>query len=405
VRIWRRLIAAGGSTLLLAAIAACGGNTAGGGAATPGATASGTGATTANGKCAPSVLKTLQARLDSYRRVPVFVPPGPAFNISKARGKVIFNIPLLSTDVFNQIVDQAEAQAAKVAGLKFIEYANQGQPSQWVAGMNQAIAQKVSLIILEGSPDPRLLGPQLKQAKQAGIPVISTHFFDTSAVQQQLQQLGDLSAIVPANHYLGSGTLKADYAIVASKCNVNALLLSASDVQPTSPGISARFEAELKKWCPNTCSGTVISYPFSQWATQAQTAMQTALTQNRSINFIAPSFDQGAIYARAAIVAAGAQNRVKIIAYNGSAPVMQMIANKQSVVVDIGEPYFWLGWANIDQALRVLSGAKPVSNENTPLRLFDATNIQQAGNPVSQLKGYGPPSIFENGYKKLWGIR
>ena len=24
--------------------------------------------------------------------------------------------------------------------------------------------------------------------------------------------------------------------------------------------------------------------------------------------------------------------------------------------------------------------------------------------PVSQTKGYGPTSIFMNGYKKLWGI-
>lgn len=362
-------------------------------------------ATLADGKCAPGVLKTLNARLDSYRKVPKFVAPGPAFDASKAKGKTVFNIPLFSSDVFNQLVDQATAEAAKVAGLKFVQYSNQGQPSQWVAGINQAIAQKVDLIILEGSPDPRLLGPQIAQAKKAGIPVISTHLFDTSVVKQQLKQLPNLAAIVPANHYTGSGTLTADYAIVASNCNVNALVLSAADVQPTSPGIDARFKAELAKWCPKTCKATVISTPFRDWPTKAQTAMQTAMTRDKTINYIAPNFDQGAIYARAAIVAAGADSRTKIVAYNGSAPVMQMIADKKSVVVDFGEPYFWLGYANIDQALRVLSGVKPTTNGHTPLRLFDAKNIHEAGNPVDQLKGYGPTSTFKNGYKKLWGIR
>jgi ribose transport system substrate-binding protein len=354
--------------------------------------------------CPNGVLSTLTKRLNSYRGVPKFVPPGPAFDASKARGKTIFNVPLLSTDTFNQIVDKAEAAAAKTAGLKFVQYTNQGSPAQWVAGVNQGIAQKADLILLEGSPDPRLLGPQLAAAKQAGIPVISTHLFDTSVVNQQLQALPNLSAIVPANHYLGSGTLTADYAIVSSKCNVNAILLEATDVQPTSPGIDARFTAELKKWCPSTCKASVVASPFSEWATKAQAQMQSAMTKDSAINFIAPNYDQGAVYARAAIIAAGAQNRVKIVAYNGSAPIMQMIQDKKSVIVDIGEPYYWLGYANIDQALRVLTGTKPLTNERTPLRLWDASNVDQAGKPVSQTKGYGPSSAFVNGYKKLWGI-
>jgi ABC-type sugar transport system substrate-binding protein len=39
--------------------------------------------------------------------------------------------------------------------VKLIQFNNEGTPAQWVNGMNQAIAQKVDLIILEGSPDPR----------------------------------------------------------------------------------------------------------------------------------------------------------------------------------------------------------------------------------------------------------
>jgi len=354
--------------------------------------------------CGKGVLSTLTKRLNSYRGAPKFVPPGPAFNISKARGKTIFNIPLFSGDTFNQTVDKAEADAAKVAGLKFVEYANQGTPAEWVAGVNQGIAQKADLIILEGGPDPRALAPQLAAAKKAGIPVINTHTYDTSIVKQQLKELPNLTASVPANFYLGSGTLTADYAMVSSNCNVDALNLEANDVQPSSAGIDARFAAELKKWCPKTCKTSVISSAYSQWATKATAQMESAMTKDSKINFIAPNYDQGAIYARAAIVSAGAQNRVKIVAYNGSAPVMQLIQNKESVLVDFGEPYYWMGYSIIDEALRVLTGTKPLTNNHGPLRLWDAANINQAGKPVSQTKGYGPASTYVNGYKKLWGI-
>jgi hypothetical protein len=133
--------------------------------------------------------------------------------LAAARGKTVFNIPLISTTAFNEIVDEGEAEAAKMVGLKFVESKNEGNPSQWVAGMNQAIGQKVDLIILEGSPDPRSLTVQLAEAKSVGIPVISTHFYDESVAQQQLTEL-NLAAIVPANHYVGGGTLPATYAML-----------------------------------------------------------------------------------------------------------------------------------------------------------------------------------------------
>jgi ribose transport system substrate-binding protein len=352
--------------------------------------------------CSPEVRANLEQRIAEFREVPEFVAPGPAFDASKARGKTIFNIPLLSTDTFNEIVDKAQAEAAEVAGVELIQFNNEGSPAQWVNGMNQAIARGVDLIILEGSPDPRALTVQLAEAEAAGIPVISTHFYDESVAQEQLQQL-ELDAIVPANHYLGSGTLTASYAMLESDCNVNALVLEAAEVQPTSPGITQRFKETLAENCPDSCKAEAISIPFAEWAQKAALEIQTRLNADPSINFIAPNFDQGAIYARQAIVAAGAEDRVKIVAYNGSAPIMQMLADGHSVIVNVGEPLIWLGWHNIDQALRILAGVEPTT-VGTPLRLFDESNIEEAGNPVQQTEGYGDPAAFKEGFKELWGI-
>jgi ribose transport system substrate-binding protein len=391
----RRFAVVGACLALMVAATACGSDEESGSSSSSGSASSGSG-------CPAGAKEELQAKLDKYRAVPTFEAPGPAFDASKARGKKVFNIPLLSTDTFNQIVDKASAEAAKAAGLEFVQYNNEGDPAQWVAGMNQAIAQKSDLIILEGGPDPAALKPQIAAAKKAGIPVISTHRFDHDAVDQMLSEF-DLDAIVPANHYLGSGELTADYAMVESDCNVNALVLEAADVQPTSAGITERFQAELAKYCPETCKATAINMPFSDWAQKAAGEMQSKLNQDPKINFIAPNFDQGAIYARKAILSAGANDRVKIVAYNGSAPVMQMLADGQSVISEVGEPLEWLGWQNIDQALRVLVG-EPPTTAGTPVRLFDESNIAEAGDPVDQTKGYGDAAAYQNGFKQLWGV-
>ncbi len=368
------------------------------------AAASSTAAADAGGGCPPGVKDKLQAKIDKYKAIPTFEPPGPAFDASAAKGKKVFNIPLTSTDTFNQLVDKGSEQAAKAAGLQFVQYNNEGDPTQWVAGMNQAIAQRADLIILEGGPDPNALGPQLAAAKKAGIPVISTHRFDTSAVDEQLKAHPELAAIVAANHYLGSGELTADYAMLDSDCNVNAVLLEASDVQPTSAGITKTFKDELAANCPDTCKATSVELPFSGWAQKASGELQSKINADPTINYIAPNFDQGAIYARQAIMSAGANDRVKIVAYNGSAPVMQMLANGESVISEVGEPLEWLGWQNIDQALRILTG-QPPADGHTPVRFFDSSNIAEAGNPVNQLEGYGPASEYRDGFQELWGIQ
>ena len=76
----------------------------------------------------------IDSALAKYSALPTFVAPGPAFDASKLRGKTIFNIPATSNVPFVVQIDQSMAKVAKLFGINFIEYANQGRPSEWVAG-------------------------------------------------------------------------------------------------------------------------------------------------------------------------------------------------------------------------------------------------------------------------------
>jgi ribose transport system substrate-binding protein len=55
----------------------------------------------------------------------------------------------------------------------------------------------------------------------------------------------------------------------------------------------------------------------------------------------------------------------------------------------------------MDQTFRVLLG-KPTVPERTPIRIWDSTNVNDAGSPPVTGKGYG--SALQDGYLKLWGL-
>src|SRR4051794_15687776 len=63
-------------------------------------------------------------RVEQYKAIPSFVPPGPAFDASKARGKTIFVIPESSSIPFINTIDESIKRVAKLAGVKTTEYTN-----------------------------------------------------------------------------------------------------------------------------------------------------------------------------------------------------------------------------------------------------------------------------------------
>lgn len=356
-----------------------------------------------NGSASNVDTSAAKAEIDKAKALPSFTAPGEAFDASKAKGKMIVNVSLNSTVPFNQIVDASMEEAGKAAGVKVVQFTNQGQVSQWIQGVQSGISQKADAIVLEGSPDPKLLGPQIAAAKAAGIPVISTHLYDESYVETAKKEQPNIAAFVDAHHYR-AGALMADYAIVNSGGHVNAYFVTSNEVQP-SAGIASAFKDELTKRCPDTCKAQIVNIPISDWATKVPTQVQTALLKDPTINYVVPVYDGMTPFLTTGITQAGKTGAVKIVAYNGTASVLKMIQDKNLVVAEVGEPLEWLGWANMDQVLRVLAGAAPLASEKTPLRVFDATNIDETGKPANQKDGYGDPNQFKDGYLTLWGLK
>jgi ribose transport system substrate-binding protein len=347
----------------------------------------------------------IQARIDKASAIPTFRAPGPAFDASKVKGKKIFSIPVSMANPFSANIEVAKQGAAKVLGIDYTTFQNQGQPSQWVQGMSQAITKKVDFIDLSAGTDPRLLGPQIAAATKAGIPVATSHLYDITQTPPKT-----LAYSVPAV-YQEAARLESDWIILDTKGKANVLVITSNEILPT-PAIVSAIKSQFAKVCGSACKLTWLNAPVTEWATKITPGVQSALVKDPGINYILPIYDSMSQFVVPAITAAGKTGQVFIATYNGTPFVMDYLAAGQHVKMEVGENLNWLGWAYIDAASRYLAGIavpKPPKHFNTytPLRVFTAANIKEAipaGKKKAELStGYGDAYIA--GYKKLWGVK
>jgi ribose transport system substrate-binding protein len=336
-----------------------------------------------------------RAEYEKYMAIPKFIPPGPPFDAAKVRGKTIFSIPESTANPFNVAVAQGMAQAAKLLGINFIVYANQGEPSQQVQGMDEAISKHVNLIDLQGGTDPRVLLPQIKQAQAAHIPVVTSHLYDLT------QTPVAVNYSIPDNYRLAA-KLEADYVIANSDAKANVLILTSNEIVPTS-AIVSELKSEFAAHCP-ACKLTFANVPVVDWATKIEPTVSTALTSDPSINWIIPIYDSMSEWVIPAIESSGHVGKTFISTFNGTPFVMKDLEDGNIVKCEVGEDLGWEGFAYIDAEARILAGLKlpRTIDEHTPLRVFTKANVDQAGVPPKLSTGYG--DAYLSGYKKLWGL-
>jgi ribose transport system substrate-binding protein len=336
-----------------------------------------------------------RAEVTKYMAIPKFIPPGPPFDTAKVRGKTIFSIPESTANPFNVAVAAGMAQAAKLLGINFIVYSNQGEPSQQIQGMDEAIARHVNLIDLQGGTEPSVLLPQIKQAQADHIPVVASHLYDFTQTPQAVNYS------IPDNYRLAA-KLEADYVIWQTHAKADVLAITSDEIVPTS-AIVSELKHEFAARCPG-CKLTFVNVPVVDWGTKIQPAVESALTADPKINYIIPIYDSMSEFVIPAIEASGHVGKTFISTFNGTPFVMKDLQDGNIVRCEVGEDLGWEGFAYIDAEARILAGLKlpRTINEHTPLRVFTKANIDQAGVPPKLSTGYG--DAYLSGYKHLWGL-
>jgi ribose transport system substrate-binding protein len=335
----------------------------------------------------------------SASAVPGFTLDAPAFELKKIAGKTIFSIPINSSVSAISGLDEKAAEIARQYGANWVEYTNQGTPSDWSAGINQAIAQRADAIFLEAVP-VKAVAPALQKAKDAGIPVVLGQDLPMSDLDPSVLPL--ITNTVNRDYAL-VGKLEADWSIKQAKGAADILVLNAPDGDPAAPMVAA-FTDEFNKNCPG-CKMKMLNITQPQWASQMATSVAAAVRANPKLNAIVAFYDPMVSFVASGLQLAGKSGQIPVGTFNGTPAGLSMVQKNNGVVVmDIGESYDWAAYAIVDQLGRVLTGAPQVANgdEKVPLRVFTPENVAEAGTPPAANKGYG--DAYVNGYRTLWNV-
>jgi ribose transport system substrate-binding protein len=238
----------------------------------------------------------------------------------------------------------------------------------------------------------------LKSAKAAGIPVVEVSGRDPQAPPPELSEVG-VEAIV-SFCYRCAGEQMAEFAVADTDGDVNAVLFDVPEI-----GVSrlerAGFESKLAELCAD-CKVRVVEAPLAQWNKDLPSLTTSVLQRDPTVNYLVPLYDSMVALMEPAVARAQAPD-VKVVSYNATEPALTLLKNGQLVAGDVGGMNAWLGWATMDQIVRLLTGNEAVADEKIPHRLFDAENIDSIDLSAPESEWYGDIDLAAE-YKQLWGV-
>jgi ribose transport system substrate-binding protein len=372
--------------MLAAVAAACGGSD----RDDAGGTTSGT-----SGSCD---LPHVTRQIDDHTGIADWAYPGDPFDAKKAAGKTIFSIQENSTNPFTNTIVAGMKEVADKVGIKVVDYPNQGQRTQWIQGLQQAISQKVDAIVLSGGTiGPIYFKEQAAAADRAGIPIITV-------VDRDLTQDAEPDTAARVGQpYAEAARLDADWIIKQTKCHANVLVITTNELIAGDINSKAA-QSEFDTYCGSGCKTRFVNVPLSQWGTLVGTTTQTEVSSNPDLNYVFPLYDAMSQFVVPAIQLGGGIKRVKVATFNGTPGILRMIQTGDTVEMIVGENETHLGYAAMDQAMRLMTGVDPIADGDygIPLRVFDDSNVDDTGDPPQYGAGYGDQ--WRDGFLKAWGL-
>ena len=331
--------------------------------------------------------------IEAHRAPPIYTPAGEPFDIrAVAEGMTMLSIPNTSSNQFLQGIISREIEVGKEIGLEVREWENQGQPSQWVQGIEFAMQSGIDIVDLISGVNPAVIEPQLQAARDAGVKVFTSHFYDPSQTASPL-----LAGDLPVSFY-GQGWLLGNWMIYKTNGDAHPIIVKSDEVPPTAPLVQGIHDA-FEQNCPNCTIVQEINVGITEWGTKIQTSVQSALIANPTVNYVIPIYDSMSQFVVPAVELTGKSEDVKIATSNGTPFVLDFIREGR-VEMDIGESLDWIARATIDGYMRQVAGLPMPEDIGVPYYIFDSSNVETAGNPAEPNKGYGEDYV--RGFHETW---
>jgi ABC-type sugar transport system substrate-binding protein len=290
----------------------------------------------------------------------------------------------------------AAAEAAKAIGWTVTQYDGGGDQQKQNAAMLDAVSAGSNLILLMAI-DPNFVQLGLAAAKKAGIPVLSGTD-STHSPNPIIKPTGDnLNYVLDVSPSLVEvGRRMADWTIADSGGKANVLVIAADEF----PSVRAENQGQLEglKQCPGCTVQPLMNTTGSQVATTLGQQVVGYLQSHPEVNYVLGPFDPADVFVVNAIAQAGLGDRVKLVGELGDEQNLDFIRNKRVQVADCAIDNTYIGYAVIDQAIRVLNGQPVIepNGENVPFQMLDETNLPPPGTDWHASYDY------KSAYLKLW---
>lgn len=338
----------------------------------------------ADSPCAQEATKIV----DSAREpAPLAIPEEP-LDGSALAGKNIWMVTILTNQWSTAVADGFKA-GVEGLGAEATIFDGQGLVNKWNEGIAQAVAQKADGIALLGI-DPGVVGEAVKDAAEAGIPVVN-------AIS------GNYDADVPEGvfsnfsaDYRDDGRKIAAWTLADSGCDASTLFMYATGVPLWEAQMEGNHEV-YDELCPDDCEMIDQTVDLANVATDMARVTQTALTKDPDINYVYPGWDSAVTFAEPATVQV--RPEASIVSRDGIVQALDAIRNGGTQKVTVATPpEQWIGWGIVDEIGRAIAGQEP-GGVVVPTRLVDESNVGESNDEIS------PNYVgFEDKFLELWGV-
>ncbi len=298
---------------------------------------------------------------------------GLATRSARAAGKpyTVALIPGLTTDAFYITMHRGAQAAAEALGAKLIfQGAPEFNPVQQVPVLDAVIARHPDAILIAPTDKTQLVQP-LRKAVDAGIPVITVDTF----IGDGHYQTGGGDADFPLS-YIASDN------ILGGQIAARALAKAVGDkgkvyVSNVKPGVSTTDQREqgFKDEMKNHSGITVLATQFNDDdANKAASQFQSVYARNPDLVGVFGANLFSALGAGNGVKQAGATDKVKVVAFDAPASIVDNIGSGL-VTLAIAQHPAEIGWFGVAAAYAHLTGQSIPTAIGTGFTIIDKTNM------------------------------
>jgi ABC-type sugar transport system substrate-binding protein len=292
---------------------------------------------------------------------------------------------------------EAAQEAAEALGWKTTMYDGQGDPVVQNNVVTQAITSGADAILMAGV-DPAQIGSALELAEEQGIPV--------GSMTQGIEAGNGIAFDIGAD-YVQSGAIMGSWIAVDS--GGTAVVLPTNDKEFASTVAIVDSAIDTLGDC-DACEVKDTEYFVgSDIGNGLGDRIAQILQREASVNYVIGAFDPAVADMVPAINNAGIGDRVKIISNVGLTQNLEFIADGDVQAADIVYDNTSIGYAAVDQIIRLLTGnplfetpgvtdPRFIYNQGAPQHLMTAGNLDDPSVP------WTADNDAVSRYRTLWGL-